>query len=165
MPGRLESGNDPGRPNGNFHSGRNGDRPRNPIPTVDIIIEYEGGIVLIERKNPPHGWALPGGFIDYGESAEHAAVREAREETGLALEDLRQFHVYSDPGRDCRFHTMTTVFVARGIGELIAADDARAAAVFAPDEPPSPLAFDHGTIISDYVDGMWPGGRTAGRAG
>jgi 8-oxo-dGTP diphosphatase len=131
------------------------DLPRNPIPTVDIIIEYEGGIVLVERKNPPHGWALPGGFIDYGESAEHAAAREAREETGLSLEDLRQFHVYSEPGRDCRFHTMTTVFLARGVGELSAADDARSAGVFAPGEPPAPLAFDHATIIADYVSRKW----------
>lgn len=129
--------------------------PRNPIPTVDIIIAYEAGIVLVERRNPPPGWALPGGFIDYGESAEAAAAREAMEETGLTLVDLRQFHVYSDPGRDCRFHTMTTVFIARGVGNLRAADDAKAAAVFEPDDLPIQMAFDHRRIIADYHNGTW----------
>jgi ADP-ribose pyrophosphatase YjhB (NUDIX family) len=78
---------------------------RNPVPTVDIIIEVEGRIVLIERKNPPFGWALPGGFVDYGESFETAALREAKEETGLSVFNLHQFHTYSDPGRDERQHT------------------------------------------------------------
>jgi len=128
--------------------------PRNPVPTVDIIIEYEGGIVLIERRNPPHGWALPGGFVDYGESVETAAVREASEETGLTLHGLRQFHVYSDPRRDCRMHTMTTVFVARGEGRLQAADDALSASVCRGDLPRE-MAFDHRTIIEDYRSGRW----------
>src|SRR3989304_1636029 len=88
--------------------------PKNPFPTVDIIIEIEGkGIVLIRRKNPPYGWAIPGGFVDYGESIENAAVREALEETSLKVELLRQFHVYSSPDRDPRFHTISTVFTAR----------------------------------------------------
>ncbi len=130
------------------------ERPRNPIPTVDIIIEYGGGIVLIERKNPPAGWALPGGFVDYGESVESAAAREAMEETGLSLHDLHQFHVYSDPRRDCRMHTMTTVFVARGEGELKAADDALSAAVFE-GELPERMAFDHRSIIRDYRADRW----------
>ena len=86
--------------------------PRNPVPTVDIIIEIGDRIVLIERKYPPHGWALPGGFVDYGESFERAAVREAQEETGIAVSDLRQFRTYSDPGRDRRMHTASTVFIA-----------------------------------------------------
>lgn len=133
-------------------------RPRNPVPTVDIIIEFEGGIVLIDRKNPPLGWALPGGFIDYGESAERAAVREALEETGLDLEDLNQFHVYSDPRRDCRFHTMTIVFTARGVGTLVAADDAAAARVFRRDDLPEKMAFDHRGIVNDYVGGRWARG-------
>lgn len=89
------------------------ERYKNPVPTVDIIIEYAAGIVLVERKNPPYGWALPGGFVDYGETVEQAARREAGEETGLAIDDLRMFHVYSDPERDPRHHTITTVFVAR----------------------------------------------------
>ena len=128
---------------------------RNPVPTVDIIIEHQGGIVLIERRNPPPGWALPGGFIDCGESAEDAAVREAKEETGLELLDLRQFHVYSDPARDPRFHTLTAVFVARGRGELRAADDAADARVFDPAELPERIAFDHREIIADYVSNRW----------
>ena len=132
-----------------------GEHPRNPIPTVDVIIEYRGGIVLIERKNPPPGWALPGGFIDYGESAESAAAREAREETGLAVSEMRQFHVYSEPGRDCRFHTMTTVFVAAGEGELTASDDAASARVVDPSELPADMAFDHRQIIEDYVSNRW----------
>ena len=88
-----------------------------PYVTVDIIIETLQGIVLIERSNPPYGWALPGGFVDYGESLEEAAAREAKEETNLDLVDLRQFHTYSAPGRDPRFHTITTVFIAEGQGE------------------------------------------------
>jgi len=132
-----------------------GGRPRNPVPTVDVIVEYRGGIVLVERRHPPHGWALPGGFIDYGESAEDAAVREAREETGLGLSDLAQFHVYSDPKRDCRMHTMTIVFTARGEGSLQGGDDALAARVFAPDELPERMAFDHRRILEDYLSGRF----------
>ncbi len=128
-----------------------GVHPRNPVPTVDVIISCEDGIVLIERANPPHGWALPGGFIDYGETAEEAAVREAREETGLELEGLEQFRVYSDPERDPRMHTLTVVFTAVGCGVLCAADDAKAAAVYHLDELPDEMAFDHRRIIVDYV--------------
>lgn len=125
---------------------------RNPFPTVDIIIEVPGrGIVLIERKNPPLGWALPGGFVDYGESLETAAAREAREETGLELENLRQFRAYSDPGRDPRHHTITNVFAAVGRGTPKAADDARSLAVFPLDALPETLAFDHARIIADYA--------------
>jgi 8-oxo-dGTP diphosphatase len=127
------------------------DNPRNPAPTVDIIIEMEDRrIVLIRRKNPPPGWALPGGFVDYGESAEAAAVREAREETGLEVTLIEQFHTYSNPDRDPRQHTMSVVFIARASGVPKGADDAAEAQSFDPEKLPEPMAFDHGRIISDY---------------
>jgi 8-oxo-dGTP diphosphatase len=127
-------------------------RHLNPVPTVDIIIEYLGqGLVLIERANPPYGWALPGGFVDYGESLEGAAVREAREETGLTVTLLGQFHTYSDPHRDPRQHTITTVYVAQGFGTPQAADDARRLAIFAPEQLPQVLAFDHKLILAEYL--------------
>lgn len=118
--------------------------------TVDIIITVETGIVLIERANPPYGWALPGGFVDYGESLEAAAVREAKEETGLDIELIEQFHAYSDPGRDPRHHTVTTVFLAKGTGKPRAADDAAHLDIFTQGNLPELLAFDHGKILSDY---------------
>lgn len=122
---------------------------RNPVPTVDIIIEIDGGIVLISRKNPPLGWALPGGFVDYGESLEQAAVREAKEETGLDVTLIRQLHTYSDPSRDSRLHTITTVFIATGCGQLLPADDALDAGIFTSDTLPV-LVFDHSDIVRDY---------------
>ena len=126
--------------------------PRNPIPTVDIIIELENGaIVLIERGNPPYGWALPGGYVDYGESLETAAVREAKEETSLDIELTGQFHTYSDPGRDLRQHNISTVFVARSAGIPKAGSDARGVGIFSSqDSLPANLAFDHGKILNDY---------------
>jgi len=123
--------------------------PRNPVPTVDIIIEINDSIVLIERKNPPPGWALPGGFVDYGESFETAARREAREETGLDLISLVQFRTYSDPGRDSRMHTASTVFIGTASGKPEGADDALRAELFNKDNLP-PLAFDHARILADY---------------
>ncbi len=128
---------------------------KNPVPTVDIIIEMERpeggrGIVLIKRKNPPLGWALPGGFVDYGESLEDAASREALEETGLEVRDLRQFHTYSDPARDPRQHTISTVFTAGASGVPQAGDDAREIGIFSLDALPTPLAFDHEKILDDY---------------
>ncbi len=122
---------------------------RNPTPTVDIIIETEGGIVLIERKNPPFGWAIPGGFVDYGESFEDAARREAKEETGLTVTLQRQLHTYSDPNRDARQHTASTVFIATASGQPVAADDAQKAEIFFEHNLPQ-LAFDHAKILSDY---------------
>ncbi len=124
---------------------------RNPFLTVDIIIELAGGaIVLIERKNPPHGWALPGGFVDYGESAEAAAVREAKEETSLDVHLVEQFHTYSDPNRDLRHHTVSTVFIGTADGLPRAADDAKTARVFVEGKLPGPIAFDHSQILTDY---------------
>jgi len=123
---------------------------RNPFPTVDIIIELTEGILLIERKNPPFGWALPGGFVDYGESLEEAAVREAREETTLVVSDLRLLGCYSDPSRDSRMHTISTVYAARGEGTPCAADDAANLRVFRLDELPQQLCFDHASILADY---------------
>lgn len=122
---------------------------RNPVPTVDVIIETEGKIVLIKRKNPPDGWALPGGFVDYGESFETAAAREALEETGLTVRNLTQFHTYSDPGRDPRQHTASTVFIAQGEGAPRAGDDAAEAGLFGEHDLPG-LVFDHGRILADY---------------
>lgn len=125
--------------------------PRNPIPTVDIIIELEGGgIVLIRRNNPPLGWALPGGFVDYGESVEAAAVREALEETTLHVQLVELFHVYSDPKRDPRQHTMSTVFIATASGTPRGEDDAAEAGVFSEHDLPEQLAFDHAQILQDY---------------
>lgn len=122
-----------------------------PLLTVDIIIEVdERGIVLIERKNPPHGWALPGGFVDYGESLESASVREAKEETSLDVHLIEQFHTYSDPNRDPRHHTVSTVFIARASGVPRGADDAKKAQIFTEKGLPSPIVFDHARILIDY---------------
>lgn len=123
----------------------------NPVPTVDIIIRVDDAVVLIERRNPPHGWALPGGFVDYGESLETAAAREALEETGLTVENLRQFRTYSDPERDPRQHTISTVFIATATGAPRAGDDAAALKLFALDDLPAPLCFDHARILADYI--------------
>lgn len=132
------------------------DRQRGPYLTVDAIIRLpSGGIVLIERKNPPHGWALPGGFVDCGESVETAAVREAREETGLDVRLVRQFHTYSDPARDERHHTVSVCFLADAEGTPVAADDARSAGVFTRATLPRPLCFDHARILEDYFEGRY----------
>ena len=124
---------------------------RNPVPTVDIIIEVAGrGVVLIERKNIPHGWALPGGFVDYGESLEAAAVREAKEETSLEVQLIEQFYTYSDPSRDPRKHTISTVYIATAQGVPRAADDAKTAGVYSENQLPKPIVFDHSRILADY---------------
>ncbi|HEY2745104.1 MAG TPA: NUDIX hydrolase [Polyangia bacterium] len=124
-------------------------RPTTPLLTVDIIIEVTGGIVLIERKNPPPGWALPGGFVDVGESLAHAAMREAREETSLEVTLDEQFFGYSDPARDPRGPTVSVVFAGHASGTPRAADDAKNVAVYALDRLPA-LAFDHAQILEDY---------------
>jgi len=129
---------------------------RNPLLTVDLIIEMEdqpGSIVLVERRNPPPGWALPGGFVDYGETVEEAARREAREETGLDVTDLRQFHTYSDPSRDSRGHMVSVVFTARAKGTPKGGDDARVARTFPEDSLPGDMAFDHREIVGTYLKG------------
>jgi len=122
-----------------------------PFLTVDGIIEYEGGIVMIKRKNPPFGWALPGGFVDYGESIETAVAREVKEETSLNFINFKQFKVYSQPQRDPRFHTVSIVFCGQGEGELRAASDAKDVRVFKLDLLPQEIAFDHEKVIQDYI--------------
>jgi 8-oxo-dGTP diphosphatase len=127
---------------------------KNPKPTVDVVIELvdaPGQIVFILRKNEPHGLALPGGFVDEGEWLADAAVREAKEETGLDVELVELFHVYSNPARDLRQHTVSTVFLARAAGRPVGGDDAAGCVVCAPDAVPQPLVFDHATIVADYL--------------
>ncbi len=125
---------------------------RNPVPTVDIIIETgDNKILLIKRKNPPYGWAIPGGFVDYGESLKNAAIREAKEETSLKVELVEQFFTYSEPKRDPRQHTISTVFIAKiRSGRPKAADDAKEIISIDEDNLPDPIVFDHRKIISDY---------------
>ncbi len=133
-----------------------------PIPTVDIIIKVKigknkEGIVLIERKNPPYGWALPGGFVEYNESLETTAIREAEEETGLKVKNLRQFKSYSEPGRDPRFHTISTVFIAEAEGSAKASSDAKNVIVATKEEILSDkykLVFDHKKILQDYFESL-----------
>ncbi len=124
---------------------------QNPIPTVDIIIEIESKeIVLIKRKNPPNGWAIPGGFVDYGESLEEAAIREAKEETNLDVKLIRQFHTYSNPKRDPRHHSISTVYIAKAKGKPKPKDDALEIGNFNESNLPDEIAFDHSSILSDY---------------
>jgi ADP-ribose pyrophosphatase YjhB (NUDIX family) len=124
---------------------------RNPLPTVDIIIELDDrGILVIARKNYPFGWAIPGGFVDYGESLEDAAIREAKEETGLDIKLIGQFHTYSRPDRDHRHHSISTVYIAKASGVPHAADDAKEVGIFTKDSLPEPIAFDHREILEDY---------------
>jgi O-acetyl-ADP-ribose deacetylase (regulator of RNase III)/ADP-ribose pyrophosphatase YjhB (NUDIX family) len=129
-----------------------------PYVTVDAIIELPEGIVIIKRSNPPFGWALPGGFVDYGESLEEAVKREAKEETGLDLTGIKQFHTYSDPQRDPRFHTVGTVFIAKAKGKPKAGDDAAGLKVVKRQElEKMDFAFDHKKIIRDYLGGTGDG--------
>ncbi len=123
-----------------------------PFTTVDALIELPEGIVIIQRSNPPFGWALPGGFVDYGESLEEAVKREAKEETGLELTEIKQFHTYSDPKRDPRFHTIGTVFIAKAKGKPQAGDDAAGLKVVSlNDLKKYEFAFDHKKILEDYL--------------
>jgi len=123
-----------------------------PFTVVDAIIEIGGKIVLIKRANPPFGWALPGGFVDYGESLEKAVIREAKEETDLDIEDIQQFHTYSDPDRDPRFHTIGTVFIAKAKGRPQAGDDASGIKLIGLEEvEKTEVTFDHKRILRDYI--------------
>jgi 8-oxo-dGTP diphosphatase len=127
---------------------------RNPKPTVDLLIELDGQpdtLVVIERANEPRGWALPGGFVDEWEWVADAAVREAKEETGLDVTLVELFHVYSDPKRDPRQHTVSVVFIARASGEPVGGDDATRAVVAPLAALPGPLVFDHALIVADYI--------------
>ncbi len=132
---------------------------RNPFPTVDILIDVGGRLVWIERKNEPQGWALPGGFIDRGESAEQAATREAKEETGLEVRLRDLLYVYSRPDRDPRQHNMSVVFTATADGIPVGGDDASSAKLFDIHQPPSPLVFDHLEILGDYIEFQRTGRR------
>jgi 8-oxo-dGTP diphosphatase len=126
---------------------------KQPRLTVDVIVENdEGQVLLIRRKNPPHGWAIPGGFVDYGETLETAAIRELKEETGLEVELTAQFHTYSDPQRDPRHHTVTTVFLGRSDGTPVASDDALEARFFPLDQLPAPVVFDHASVLGDLEE-------------
>jgi 8-oxo-dGTP diphosphatase len=129
-----------------------------PRLTCDVVIELDGAsrrIVLVRRRHPPLGWALPGGFVEVGETLEQAAVREAREETGLEVRLVRQFHAYSDPARDARGHTVSMVFIGRAAGTPRGGDDAAEACAFPIDALPAPLVFDHAAIIEDYLAGRY----------
>jgi 8-oxo-dGTP diphosphatase len=133
---------------------------RNPAPTVDVVILLPGDrVVLVRRRNPPHGWALPGGFVDEGERLDLAAAREAREETGLAVTLTEQFHAYSDPRRDPRRHTISTVFLGASSGEPQGGDDAAEARAFPWDALPADLVFDHEEILGDVRRYLLTGAR------
>jgi 8-oxo-dGTP diphosphatase len=133
---------------------------RNPAPTVDAVILLPGDrVVLVRRKNSPHGWAIPGGFVDEGERLDQAAAREASEETGLPVTLLEQFHSYSDPARDPRRHTISTVYLAAASGEPLGGDDAAEARAFAWDALPEPIVFDHREILADVRRYLLTGAR------
>jgi len=130
-------------------------RPQTPLIAADAIIELvdQPGcpIVLIERMNPPYGWAIPGGFVDPGEAIETAAVREMQEEVSLSVRLKCLLGLYSDPARDPRGHTITAVYIAEAHGLPVAADDAKTVAIYTPEQIPNELAFDHALVLSDYL--------------
>jgi len=135
-------------------------RPVCPPIAADVITEIGERIVLIERKNIPYGWAIPGGFVDFGETVEQAALREAREEISLDVELRALLGIYSRPDRDPRGQTISVVYIGRASGTPVAQDDAKSAGLFLPDQPPAPLAFDHAAILADYIrflkEGIFP---------
>ena len=126
-------------------------RPVCPPVAADVIVEVGDRIVLIQRKNFPPGWAIPGGFVDFGETVDRAAIREVREEVSLEVELRTLLGVYSRPDRDPRGQTVTVVYIGRARGTPKACDDAQGVALFDPAHPPSPLAFDHAEILADYL--------------
>ena len=129
-------------------------KPITPPIAADIIIEMvdrnDRPIILIERKNPPHGWAIPGGFVDIGETVEQAAIREAKEEVCLDVKLTALLGLYSDPERDPRGHTVSAVYIAEACGQARAADDAANVHLYNINNLPNKLAFDHQRILSDY---------------
>lgn len=127
--------------------------PRTPRLTVDLVLRCGGGLVFVERRHEPHGWALPGGFVGVGETLEQAAVREAKEETALGVRLVRQLRAYSDPSRDPRGHTVSVVFLADAEGTPVGGDDAKTARVFSIDAVPE-LVFDHARIVEEYLGGL-----------
>lgn len=138
------------------HCGLPLQRLPHPLCTVDAILEVEPGkVLLVRRRYEPLGWALPGGFVEWEESLEKACRREIREETGLHIDELEQMHTYSDPGRDPRGHTVTTVFIARPTGRPRAGDDAAEIGLFELDRLPEPICFDHLQILEDFRVGRW----------
>lgn len=135
------------------------DKIKTPKLTVDAIVQCHGKIVLIKRKNPPHGWALPGGFVDEGETVEDAVRRELMEEANIKLDDLKQFHVYSDPKRDPRFHTVSVIFTASSNLEPKAGDDAAELRLYDKKDvfeliQSEEICFDHGQILIDYFHSL-----------
>ena len=131
-------------------------KPVTPLIATDVIIHLDGqsrrSIVLIKRKNPPVGWAIPGGFVDIGETVEHAAVREAKEETSLDVALQNLLGLYSEPSRDPRGHVVSVIYVGTGSGNLAASDDASRVDIFSVDQLPQPMAFDHAQVVKDYID-------------
>ncbi|MCX7092140.1 MAG: NUDIX hydrolase [Methylobacter sp.] len=129
-------------------------KPVTPLLAADILIELidhpERPFVLIERAYPPYGWAVPGGFVDVGETVEHAAIREAKEETCLDVTLTALLGIYSNPKRDPRNHTVTAVYIAEATGMPQAADDAKNFGIFTFDTLPDVLAFDHAQVMADY---------------
>uniref|UniRef100_A0A7V3ZUB4 NUDIX hydrolase n=1 Tax=candidate division WOR-3 bacterium TaxID=2052148 RepID=A0A7V3ZUB4_UNCW3 len=127
---------------------------KQPFLAVDCIINYKNKLLLIERKNYPFGWALVGGFVEYGETTEQAIKREVKEEVGLRLKNLKLFNVYSHPKRDPRGHCVSIVYTALGVGKIKVSSDAKNYGLFELTKLPSKMAFDHKKILNDYLKSL-----------